>query len=182
MHIRRLASLVAALTIAATSAAIVPAASAAPVACSTFLQPYVNWVLQNEAENYVSYSMASNQSNQIVGYAEGGRLTYKPANPMFLLPARLATQTSGDSTQYFSDRRHGIGFLSYPFSPTDTDKLRLTINIASGYVTLNLVDWGSQIHFTGECENGVMYGFGDTLPIKSLFILALRKETAPIPS
>ncbi len=120
--------------------------------------------------HYGSFTLVSNQANGVVGYTEQGRLLYRP--PTQGSPAALLTPQAFAGAQYFNDRRQG----GYPFDPARQDRLGLTINAQTGEVTLQLLSWGgSLMNVTPQCENGVMYGFGNTPGIKRLFVISLGK-------
>jgi hypothetical protein len=168
---KRLPIFVAVLCLLAFLGPVPKAQSATP----NVLQEYLDWV-QKKPKGPGSYSLrfvlVSNQSNNLVGYTEGS---------LTLGPIRSSGVFKGDGVQYFSDRQWGTPFPSNPFDPKKTDRLGLSIDADDARIILTLKSWGNtQIHIdTVQTANGVFYGFGDTAPIKSLFVLSLKKVFLP---
>jgi hypothetical protein len=175
--------------VALIGAAFVPAsltarsASAAPVSCAAWLQPFVDHARQPGTRNldgtfnvpYVEFILSSNQATNVVGYAERGRLFYQA--PTLISPPALTTSAgpfAQPARQYFNDRRAS----DRPFDPQRADQLGLAINTQTGQFNLQLLSWGGAlIKVAPVCENGVMYGFGDTTGVKGLYTISLAKRT-----
>ena len=123
---------------------------------------------------YVSYSAS-------VGYP----LTYVPAHRSGF--AYIPPSLQGGSPQFFSDRLYEFNGNEFPFSPTATDNLGMTIwlgtggayspqtgySIQPGDVTFTLYSWGNATAtFVPERCDGMIYGLtGNTGLLLSLFDL-----------
>lgn len=95
----------------------------------------------------------------------------------------------GGSSQFFSDRLYEFNGVEFPFSPTATDNLGMTIwlgtgglystkngySIQPGDVTFTLYSWGNAlVTFVPERCDGMIYGLsGNTGLLLSLFNLPI---------
>ena len=155
---------------------------------AALLKPYVQWA-QTKPTGYGTYGiqvvMVSNQPNQVASYAEDGFLLYEDTWVWRSRQTALGTifyqyhliGFSGDSTQYFNDRRYYSGLISYPFDPSKTDKLGINIDATAGSVTFT--SWGStqetaDLHAT----NGMLIG---TTNGGATVIISLKKQFYSIP-
>jgi hypothetical protein len=181
LTLRRWSVLIALITLAAVLLAPSTPTAAAPISCSAFLQPYVDWARNQQpgGVRYLKFELTSISRDGPVSYAENGALRYVPGT--LFSPAVLSTRSgflAADAKQYFNDRRHLLGGQSEPFNPQQTDKLGLIINTQTGTFTLRLASWGDgPVTITPMCENGVMYGFGDTPGLKHLYVIRLMQQT-----
>lgn len=119
----------------------------------------------------VSCTLASNQSNGIVGYASG-LLTYLPAvtldsnaNVDLYQPMEYhSPKPEGELQQYFSDRQRG----DHPFDTTRIDRIKVSIAPEIPppadrlRVSITLLMWeNTTFSFLVECAGDVLFGFGD---------------------
>jgi hypothetical protein len=171
-----LVALAALFVVAFTPRFGVHSAAAAPVACSTFLQSFLDHARQpvTSARPYVEAVVVANNAANVASYAEHARLFY--VAPTILSPAGLSSAVgpfAQPATQYFNDRRDSTG----PFDPARTDQLGLSINGQTGQVQLKLVSWeGALITIKPVCENGLMYGFNEHAGTKTLYVISLAKR------
>jgi hypothetical protein len=171
-----LVGLVALFVAAFTPSFGISSAAAAPVACSTFLQSFLDHARQpvTSARPYVEAVVVANNATNVASYAERARLFY--VAPTILSPAGLSSAVGpfGEpATQYFNDRRDSTG----PFDPARTDQLGLAINGQTGQVQLKLLSWGGGlITIKPVCENGLMYGFNENAGTKTLYVISLAKR------
>src|SRR5262245_30328031 len=84
--------------------------AAAPVACSTFVLPFVAWAPSPASlagNPYIQFELTSISKDGPVSYATDGALDYLPAGKF--TPAILSTRAgfpTHDARQYFSDRSY----------------------------------------------------------------------------
>jgi len=123
--------------------------------------------------------LTTNRSDgRYVSYAAGDL-----GNPLIYVPAHwsgrvyLPPSLQGTVSQFFRDRTYDWSGSFFPFAPTETDTLGVTIwlgtgtNIQPGEVTFTLVSWGNAIvNFFPERCDGMVYGLsGNTGLLLSLF-------------
>ncbi len=152
-----------------------------------FLQPYVQWA-QSQANGPGTYGLdvklVSNQTSQVVSYAENGFLSFGQSWVITKYFIYHDTYFSGNSTQYFNDRRFALGspFASDPFNPLATDSLGIFLDANTGSVTLTLNSWGGG-KLTGDLHaaNGLLYG--EVYPTSGqpcMVVLSVRQLFQPI--
>jgi hypothetical protein len=150
---------------------------------AAFLKGCVDWLTtqpKGPGRYWLRFVMVSNQWDTVATYTEG---------ELSLSTARPGTFLVGSGTQYFNNRRWACpptpGAFSpplYPFDPNKTDKVGLAINTATGQVTLSLLSRGNaKINIDPPYANGVLFGFGDTTPVRPMFLISLEKQVATIP-
>jgi hypothetical protein len=126
---------------------------------------------QSNKTTTVPFAMASNEvtRNNLVGYSVG-TLTYYPPRftGRFFVPATFASDADGIK-QYFSDRQYFLPQASelrasYPFDPTNTDPL--TVSIGRDFLSPNYSinphssKWGFNFSFipSFDVSTKILYG------------------------
>src|SRR5579862_9650101 len=126
---------------------------------SDFLKPFVQWLNLSNASGLhtVNFTLVSNQASGLASYATGSL-------------ALSGGKLTGTGSQLFSDRLYawpsnggGLNFATYPFNPFQADNLGVSIDPATGNVTLTLKSWGNKtVTFSTVADpgSGTIYGFG----------------------
>jgi hypothetical protein len=139
---------------------------------ATILDDLFQWAAQQPSINTttVQFAMTGNEitRNGLVSYAVGTLRYYPPHfNGIRFLPASFASSVNG-ITQYFSDRRFSLtpgSFINYPFNPSNTDPLTITISpLAIGVPTYSIdvssSKWGFNDRFVPNFDvtTKILYG------------------------
>jgi len=111
------------------------------MACTAFLQPYINWIQQGAGRDIHVYGVSSRSDIPESCYYLKGEFD-----------AFDGTQLTGNATQYFNDRVSG----NQKFDANATDNLGLVL-YPNGPLMLILESWGNvQMTYTIECKDGLL--------------------------
>jgi len=143
----------------------------------------------NIVAQYQSYPQPSLGARLATNRSDGKYVSYAVTEvyPLAYVPGQWyggnyvppSLQSTGALTQFFSDRTYDLNGNFYPFSPTQTDYLGLTIWLGSGSghspgtSTFTLYSWGNAtVTFAPARCDGMIYGLnGNTGMLLSLFPL-----------
>ncbi len=179
-------------TLSATLAAATLLSSGAALAgpCDTYITTEINWV-RDAPSNYsrgIGVTVVSLNGSGKASYTEAVLERYSPASCLWLngycypIPASVSTYSS--YSQYFNEncvqaQTSGFPWCPNPFSNgsytsrVSLNSTSLSINPdASGAPTITVSNL--------QCQNGVMYGFGNgTTP--AMYTIRLNRSEIPIP-
>lgn len=180
-------------TLSATLAAATLLSSGAALAdpCDTYLTTELNWV-RDAPSNYtrgLGVTIVSLNGAEKASYTEAFLSRYTAAGCLYFngvcipFPASVATYSS--SSQYFNEnciQAQPDGGFPYCLNPFSNGSYTSKVTLTSTYLSINPDPTGhSTITVSNlQCQNGVMYGFGNgTTP--SLYTIRLSRSQIAIP-
>jgi hypothetical protein len=157
--------------LATTGIALMSLTTARPAAADptavAYLKPYVTWA-ETKPNGTGTYAlkvvMVSMDNGGFASYAENDLLPFEDVWGWVSFNS-ASGGTAG--TQYFNNRRYklpgsGLFAPSYPFSPTDTDVLGISLDANHGTLTLTFSSWGGYQEIADlHAAHGVLTGVVD---------------------
>lgn len=180
-------------TLSATLAAATLLSSGAALAdpCDTYISTEINWV-RDAPWGYsrgLGVTIVSLNGSDKASYTEAFMGRYSPATCIWFngvcipVPASVSTYTS--ASQYFNENcieAQPDGGFPYCLNPFSNGSYTSRVSLTSTYLSINPDPAGAATITVSnlQCQNGVMYGFGNgTTP--GLYTIRLSRSQIAIP-